>query len=117
MGPALAQVGHPAKGGWVGYWGPTGAEQRRLMLEMDWRGNQVVAVINPGPKAATVKRAELDHETWTLVLEAELPDSAGKPVRWVATGKLENLGSWTNRRYSGTYQFGGETGRFLVTLH
>ena len=115
--PALAQVGHPAKGSWVGYWGPNDKEQRRLVLNLDWQNNQVVGVINPGPKSAKVRRAEIDYSTWALVLEAELPNKAGVATRWVATGTLSNLGSWNNRRYSGTYQFGGETGKFLVVLH
>lgn len=115
--PAVAQVGHPAKGSWVGYWGPSDKDQRRLVLNMDWQNNQIVGVINPGPKSAKVRRAEIDYSGWTLVLEAELPDKAGVPTRWVATGTLTNLGSWNNRRYSGTYQFGGETGKFSVVLH
>ncbi len=105
VAPALAQVGHPAKGSWVGFWGPNDKDQRRLVLEMDWQNPSVVAVINPGPKAVTAKRVDIDYATWTLVIEADMPDTAGKPARWVATGKLENLGSWNNRRYIGTYTF------------
>jgi hypothetical protein len=116
-GASFAQTGHPAKGGWVGYWGPNDKDRRRVVLEMDWQDNKVVGVINPGPKAVKVRNATIDYDTWTLVLEAELPDASGKPVRWVATGKLENLGSWTNRRYSGTYQHGADSGKFLLTLH
>jgi hypothetical protein len=114
---ALAQTGHPAKGGWMGFWGPTEKDQRRLLLEMDWKNNAIDVLINPGPKAVKAKKATLDYETWTLVLEADMPDAAGKPKPWVATGKLENLGSWNNRRYSGTYTFGTETGKFQVALH
>jgi hypothetical protein len=117
VGPASAQVGHPVKGSWVGYWGPSDKDQRRLVLSMDWQNKQIVALINPGPKAVKARRAELDYETWTLTIEADLPNAAGAPTRWVATGKLANLGSWNNRQYSGTYQFGGETGKFLVALH
>ena len=116
-GPVLSQVGHPAKGSWIGYWGPTDKDQRRLILDIDWKNNQIVGVINPGPKAAQIKRAQLDYENWTMTIEADMPNAAGKPVAWIATGKLENLGSWNNRRYTGTYKLGGETGKFLVTLH
>jgi len=116
-GPVSSQVGHPAKGSWIGYWGPTDKDQRRLILNMEWQDKQVVGVINPGPKAAKIKRTQLDYDNWTMVVEADMPDPSGKPVAWVATGKLENLGSWNNRRYVGTYKFGGETGKFHVTLH
>jgi hypothetical protein len=51
-----------------------------------------------------------------MTLEAQVPGADGKPQRWVGTGKLENLGSWNNRRYSGTYTHGNERGQFKVTL-
>jgi hypothetical protein len=113
---SFAQVGHPAKGSWVGFWGPE-QDQRRLVLDLDWKNPAVTAVINPGPKAVKASRVDIDYASWTLVIEADLPDKAGKPVKWQATGKLENLGSWSNRRYSGTYRYGGETGKFSVALH
>lgn len=114
---ASAQVGHPVKGSWVGYWGPGEKDQRRLVLNMEWENNQIQAVINPGPKSATAKKVDINYDTWTLVLEADLPNAAGAPTHWVATGTLENLGSWNNRRYSGTYRHGNETGKFQVVLH
>ena len=55
--------------------------------------------------------------TWTLRLEAQLPDSNGARKHFAATGKLTNLGSWTTRTYAGTYVFGDETGRFTATLN
>jgi hypothetical protein len=112
-----AQVGHPAKGSWLGYYGPDPEVQRRLVLDLDWRDQSVVGVINPGPNAARITRSDIDYSTWNLTLEAQLPNATGATVKWVAVGKVENLGSWTNRRYSGTYTHGAETGRFQVTLH
>ncbi len=46
-----------------------------------------------------------------------MPDASGKKLPFVATGKLSNLGSWTNRTYAGTYSFGAEKGHFTVTLN
>ena len=114
---AYAQVGHPAKGSWLGYWGPDQKTQRRLVLNLDWRNQAVVGEINPGPNAARISRSELDYATWTMTLEAQLPSATGTQEKWVAVGKIENLGSWTNRRYSGTYTQGAEHGTFQVTLH
>jgi hypothetical protein len=62
-------------------------------------------------------RAELDLSTWTLTIEANMPREGGDAARYVATGKLENLGSWINRRYSGTYRHGNEGGTFTLTLN
>lgn len=116
--PVLAQTGHPVKGTWSGYWGPNANEAHRILLQMDWVNRQIVGTINPGPRGVKIDKADLDVSNWTLTIEANMPKAnGGGTERWVATGKLENLGSWTNRRYSGTYQFGGETGKFIVALN
>ena len=116
-GTAMAQVGHPAKGSWLGYWGPDQKTKHRMVLNLDWRNQKVVGQVNPGPDAAPVARADIDYTTWTMTLEAPLKDAAGRSQKWVGTGKLENLGSWTNRVYSGTYVYGAEKGNFKLTLH
>ena len=115
--PAAAQVGHPAKGSWSGYWGTSPEHKTRILLLLDWVDNQIVGTINPGEKAVKIDKANLDVSTWTLTIEANMPTSDGKTARYVATGKLENLGSWTNRTYTGTYQFGAEHGTIKVALN
>jgi len=117
MLPAFSQVGHPVKGSWSGYWGPTRTNQTRILLLLDWENNEITGTINPGANAVDIDRAELDLTTWTLTIEADMPVKAGGTERYVATGKLENLGSWINRRYSGTYRHGRENGTFTVTLN
>jgi hypothetical protein len=115
--PAAAQVGHPAKGSWSGYWGTSSQHKTRVLLLLDWVDNQITGTINPGPKAVKIDKAALDVATWTLTIEANMPTTDGRTARYVATGKLENLGSWTNRTYTGTYQFGTERGTFKVALN
>lgn len=114
---AQAQTGHPAKGSWLGYWGPDEDHQHRILLLLDWENRAVTGVINPGRNAVPITHADIDYDTWTMTIEADMPTDAGGGARWTAVGKLENLGSWTNRRYSGTYTFGDETGPFSVTLN
>ncbi len=114
--PAAAQVGHPAKGSWLGYWG-SGDTRNRMLLVLDWEDREIVGTVNPGRSGAELERAEIDYETWTLTIEARLPDEGGERVPFVATGKLENLGSWVNRRYSGTYTHGSSSGTFSLTLN
>lgn len=113
----FAQVGHPAKGSWSGYWGTSDASKRRILLLLDWRDRQITGVINPGPNQVPIDKADLDVDTWTLRLEAAMPTSGGGKAPFVTTGKLTNLGSWTMRTYSGAYTFGTETGKFTVTLN
>lgn len=115
--PAAAQVGHPVKGSWSGYWGPNEAAQNRILLVFDWENNEITGTINPGPNAIDIESANLDLATWTLTIEAAMPVKTGGTQRYVATGKLENLGSWVNRRYAGTYRLGNENGVFKLTLN
>lgn len=114
---ASAQVGHPAKGSWSGYWGTSDADKHRILLVLDWHDNELSGTINPGPNAVNLDHVSLDVDTWTLKLEAAMPDGKGRKSPFVATGKLSNLGSWTNRTYAGTYSFGAEKGHFTVTLN
>ena len=90
---AAAQVGHPAKGSWSGYWGTSDAAKRRILLVLDWRDRQITGVINPGPNQVRIDDADLDVDTWTLRLEAQMPTTGGGKAPFVATGKLTNLGS------------------------
>jgi hypothetical protein len=112
-----AQVGHPAKGSWSGYWGTSAATKRRILLLLDWKDRALVGTINPGPSQVPIESAALDVDTWTLTLRAALPGPDGVKQPFVATGKLTNLGSWTNRTYTGTYEYGAERGKFTVTLN
>ena len=114
---AVAQVGHPVKGSWVGYYGPSETEQRRIRLLLDWDDREIVGVINPGRNASTIDRVTIDYETWTLTIEADLPREGGDPARFVAAGVIDNLGSWTNRRYMGTYTHGAEAGNFQFLIN
>ena len=113
---AAAQVGHPAKGSWTGYYGPNDSDQQRFRLLLDWTGSEITGVINPGRRAISLDKVELDYSTWMMTLEADLPLDGGT-ARFVVTGKLENLGSWTNRMYSGTYTLGSESGEFWLSLN
>jgi hypothetical protein len=76
----LAQVGHPAKGSWSGYWGTSDASKRRILLVLDWRDRQITGVINPGPNQVPIDKADLDVDTWTLRLRL--------PCRRAAAAKL-----------------------------
>lgn len=116
---ATSQVGHPAKGSWSGYWGPDETDQRRMLLLLNWEDSQIGGTINPGRNGIEIDRADLDTSNWTLTIEADMPAAGGSAgeQRFVATGRLENLGSWTNRRYTGSYRLGNETGTFELSLN
>jgi hypothetical protein len=114
---ALAQSGHPLKGSWSGDWGPTPDHRNRVLLVLDWDGQSITGVINPGRNAVPIASASLDPSDWTVRFEAEAPDRNGTLLEYVVEGKVENLGSWTNRRIIGTWRHGNQTGDFLVILN
>lgn len=114
--PVLAQVGHPAKGSWTGYYGPDESDQNRFRILLEWKNQEISGVINPGRRAIKMSKVDLDYSTWMMTLEADLPVDGGTE-HFVVTGKLENLGSWTNRLYSGTYTLGGKSGEFRLSLN
>lgn len=116
-GSAIAQAGHPLKGSWSGDWGPTPDHRNRVLLLLDWDGNEITGVINPGRNGVPLTSATLDPSDWTVRLEAQAPDRNGNMLQYVIEGKVENLGSWTNRRLSGTWRHGDESGDFMVTLN
>jgi len=116
-GSLVAQTGHPLKGSWSGDWGPTPDHRNRVLLLLDWENNEITGVINPGRNAVPLTSATLNVDDWTVRFTAQAPDQNGNMLQYVIEGKLENLGSWTNRRISGTWRHGDEMGDFLVVLN
>jgi hypothetical protein len=115
-GQLAAQFGHPLKGQWSGEWGPK-EKPRRLLLDLQWDGKAITGSINPGDENATVKNVTFDYTDpakWKVVLEAEGKDASGKPVKIVANGILENIGSY-RRLFHGTWTEGGQKGEFTLT--
>jgi hypothetical protein len=76
---------------------------------MNWDGKAVTGSIDPGPKAIRFTKAELDHNNWTVHLEA-----TSEGVRYVIDGKIENLGS-VRRSIVGTWAQGNRKGDFKIT--
>ena len=117
---ALAQEGQPAKGTWVGHWGPALTPQTRIVVVMDHDGKAMSGVLNPGPNAVPLKVARLDitpgkpatggrGNTTPAILpifkvyfEADSKDAKGSPVAIVAEGTMHNVGL-PNRWIEGTW--------------
>ena len=111
---ALAQFGHPLKGTWIGDWGPDKNAQTHVVVELHWDGKAITGTINPGANGVPIKVGTLDAPTWTVHLEAEGKDSAGKAVRYVIDGKMENIGAFA-RFITGTWTQGSVKGPFKIT--
>ena len=109
-----AQEGHPLTGTWSGDWGATADKRTRITLVMTWDGKSIAGTINPGPEAMTLGRVTVDYAKWTVRIEADGKGSSGKPVRVLADGKIDALGSW-HRTLSGTWTQAGAKGTFKLT--
>jgi hypothetical protein len=108
-----AQEGHPLTGTWSGDWGATADKRTRITLVMAWDGKTIAGTINPGPEAMTLGRVTVDSARWTVRIEADGKDAAGRPVRVLADGKLDDLGSW-HRTLSGAWTQAGAKGTFKL---
>ena len=112
--PALAQEGHPLTGTWSGDWGPSITERNHLTLVMEFDGDEVTGLMNPGPNSIDVDAIALDVTNWTVRIEASGQDDGGNAVSIAAEGQLENLESY-HRTLEGTWRQGGVEGDFLLT--
>lgn len=114
---ASAQYGHPLKGQWSGYIGTEEGGQR-LLLDLQWNGKAITGTINPGEDdAAAVRNVTFDYSdptAWKVTLEAERMNVSGTPVRIIAQGTLENIGSYY-RVFRGTWSEGGRKAPFTLT--
>ena len=100
---ALAQEGHPAKGTWVGDWGPTPTERTHVVVVMDWDGKALTGFVNPGPNAIPIKTARLDITpgnpsakpvvlpVFKVHIEADAKDAKGNPMTIVADGTMQEV--------------------------
>ncbi len=109
-----AQEGHPLSGTWAGDWGPSTAQRTHVTLVMNWDGDKVTGIINPGPDAITLGGVFLDVTNWTVRFDADGKDSSGKAVHITAEGKLEDIGSY-HRILRGSWTQGPVKGDFKVT--
>ena len=110
---ASAQEGHPLTGTWSGDWGATATQRNHLTLVLSWDGKNVTGTINPGPDAIKLGSVNLDVTNWTVRIEADGKDQAGKVVHISAEGKIEDLSS-AHRKLAGTWSQGSSKGDFKL---
>ncbi len=110
--PLMAQTGHPAKGSWTGDLTPASGAPVHIRLLINAHNGDLKGNVNPGKGEVAMKGVTLDPATWGLVIKAPM-----KEGELVLTGTLSNLGSWTNRKYIGTYVQGSQKGKFEFTLN
>ena len=116
-GPTIAQQGHPLVGTWSGYWGSNSDQRHRILLLLEYDGQSITGVINPGPTPVPLTRATLDPNTWTVILEGDRRGADGNVIHYVIEGEIENLTSTTQRTITGTWTQDNIRSSFRVTLN
>lgn len=111
---AQAQEGHPMSGSWVGDWALGDGKRNRVVVVLEWTGETITGVINPGPHAIPVTAATVDPSEWRLQLQAEGRDAEGRTLVYTIDGVLDNLGTY-NRTLAGSWNVNSDKGDFSIT--
>jgi hypothetical protein len=115
----FAQEGHPFVGSWHGDWGFDATVRRDLTLVVDYTpdGASVAGMANPGYDSAALQNLQIaipKPTEWNVSFAVDLKDKSGKITRYVATGRLDKIGS-DRRTLTGTWSAGTTTGDFKMT--
>ena len=110
--PAAAQEGHPLKGSWLGTWAGNETHGENVLLVLDWDGQNITGIINPGTDNIAITKASLNPQGWVVTIEAEAGNGSGAAVRYVIEGRIENLelpnrsiiGTWRHQRGRGEFE-------------
>jgi hypothetical protein len=100
----VAQEGFPLDGTWRGERAGAGKVPETIVMVLQWDGQKISGVINPGPDAIQISDATLTPEGWKVAIAAQGPK--GKAIRF--EGAIEHLGEY-NRAIAGTWTEGGKS--------
>jgi len=98
-----AQEGHPVKGSWIGEWEGNALGESVLMV-MDWDGEKITGVINPGTDDLQIDSATLNPDDWTIHIEAG---------DYVIDGTFNRL-ELPNRSITGTWKGDNDSGNIEI---
>lgn len=101
-------------GSWHGTHGPNAKTRTDITVVMDYDGQKITGVVNPGFEGMELQNARLTPKGWLLHFEIESKDAAGRPVRCMVDGKIDRLGS-DQRTLTGTWVCGSAKHTFTLT--
>ena len=97
------------KGTWHGSFGPNATDRTPVTLVLDWDGDNVTGILNPGLRTSKVENATLDPAGWKFHMESNYKDRAGTVTRLVVDAHLEDVTN-VRRKLVGTYTLGTQKG-------
>lgn len=110
---ASAQEGHPLKGSWIGEWESNDLHGESVLVVLDWDGESITGVINPGTHDIPITEATLDPSDWSVRIEADAELDEGGALSYVIEGHVEDL-ELPNRVIVGTWQHDEGRGAFQI---
>jgi hypothetical protein len=90
LAPVLAQEGHPLKGSWIGVWESNEDLGEFVLVVLDWDGDEITGIINPGTDDIEIETATLNPDDWSVAIEADAQTKAG-PRHYVIEGTIQDL--------------------------
>lgn len=104
-----AQEGHPYEGTWRGTIG-SGEQARPIVIVMEYDGDAITGLINPGRNS--YRFAEVEHDAPKWLLDVTATTRAGNEIAFSAT--MHDIGA-RNRYLSGNWHEAGQDLPFRVT--
>lgn len=111
--PVLAQEGHPVKGSWIGVWEGNETHGENVLVILDWNGEEISGMINPGTQNIEIDEATLDPDGWVVRIEATGENSDGETIRYEIEGSINDL-ELPNRSITGTWRSSEGRGDFEI---
>lgn len=111
---AVAQEGHPLKGSWIGVWDSNEVHGDNVVVVLDWDGQKISGIINPGTDNIEIDRVRLDPDDWSVRIEADAGMDDGETIHYVIDGMIEHL-ELPNRSIVGTWKSEKGQGRFEIS--
>ncbi|MGD8811082.1 MAG: hypothetical protein PVG24_15840 [Gammaproteobacteria bacterium] len=108
---AMAQEGHPLKGSWIGVWEGNETHGENVVVILNWDGERISGMINPGTDNIEIDEATLDPDDWSVHIEADAQTDAGRNIRYVIDGTIQELelpsrsiiGTWRSQEGRGAF--------------
>lgn len=108
-GTVTAQEGHAYEGTWRGTIG-TGAAAKAVVIIMDYDGDNIGGMINPGRNSYRFENALHDAPNWKIDVAAETRE--GEAISFTAV--MQDIGS-VNRFMEGNWTQNGQALPFKIT--
>lgn len=110
---AVAQEGHPLKGSWIGVWESNDTHGENVVVILDWNGEEITGMINPGTQNIEIDAATLDPQDWSVHIEADAQTPDGDTITYVIDGVIEEL-ELPGRSIIGTWRSDNGRGAFDI---